>query len=219
MLAKAWRIYKIFETTPKIKKIVIKDLRLVVYIICMIMIDIIVLLVWHMVDTIRIKPRHVYETLSQPSQIIMPPSYTLKPIKRDNNLTDLSGLSTSSIIGSDETLNSNNNEPIIQNFSQTNLLKIVFECNSNYYEVWITILTMYKIILLMYGIYLAWIIRNINVPSMNDSKYLLLSTYTIIVAGLGSMTLMQVIIKDFFLCINKFLFSMRGLTDFHRIFS
>ena len=54
-------------------------------------------------------------------------------------------------------------------------------------------LTVYKIILLMYGIYLAWIIRNVNVPSMNDSKYLLLSTYTIIVASLGSMTLSQLL--------------------------
>jgi hypothetical protein len=34
---------------------------------------------------------------------------------------------------------------------------------------------------------------NINVPAMNDSKYLLLSTYTIIICGLGSMTLSQVI--------------------------
>jgi len=47
----------------------------------------------------------------------------------------------------------------------------------------------------MYGIYLAWITRNINVPAMNDSKYLLLSTYTIIICGLGSMTLVQ-LLKD-----------------------
>ena len=71
----------------------------------------------------------------------------------------------------------------------------MYECNSNYQEVWITTLTMYKIILLMYGIYLAWIIRNVNVPSMNDSKYLLLSTYAIIICGLGSMTLTQ-LLKD-----------------------
>lgn len=90
-------------------------------------------------------------------------------------------------------------QPIVQNYSQKNQLKLIFECNSSYNEVWVTILTMYKIVLLMYGIYLAWIIRNINVPSMNDSKYLLLSTYTIIVCGLGSMTLMQVCFFSSFL--------------------
>jgi hypothetical protein len=36
-------------------------------------------------------------------------------------------------------------------------------------------------------------IRNINVPSMNDSKYLFLSTYIIIVCGLGSMTLIHLL--------------------------
>lgn len=164
MLTKAWRIYKIFETTPKVKKVVIKDIRLIAYITCMIFIDILVLLIWQSADTVRLKARYVYEMQSQPSQIFF---------IQNNSLASNS---------------------IIKNYTQqTSQLKIVFECNSNFNEVWITVLTMYKIILLMYGIYLAWIIRNINVPSMNDSKYLLLSTYTIIICGLGSMTLMQVI--------------------------
>ena len=175
MLAKAWRIYKIFDTTPQIKKIVIKDLRLVVYIILMLFVDLIVLFVWQFLDPVRLKARYVYELQAQPSQIFMP---------NKNNVT-LKSVD-----------NLNDEQILIKNLShQTNQLKIVFECNSNLNEVWITILTMYKIILLMYGIYLAWIIRNINVPSMNDSKYLLLSTYTIIICGLGSMSLMQ-LLKD-----------------------
>jgi len=180
MLTKAWRIYKIFETTPKMKRVVIKDIRLVVYIGCMIMIDAVIVLVWYFVDTIRLKPRYVYETLSQPAQIVVPASYSNKfSFIPDTKTSNYSSFLDSSL-------------PIIHNSSHISQLKVVFECDSNYNEVWITILTMYKIILLMYGIYLAWIIRNINVPSMNDSKYLLLSTYTIIVCGLGSMTLMQV---------------------------
>ena len=74
-----------------------------------------------------------------------------------------------------------------------NSIKIVFECSSHYSDVWITIFVLDKIILVMYGIYLAWIIRNINVAPMNDSKYLFLSSYSIIVNGLGSMTLMQLL--------------------------
>lgn len=229
MLAKAWRIYKIFETTPKAKKIVIKDLRLVAYICGLIAFDALIVTAWYLVDTIKLKPRYVYEVQSQPTQVILPSSYFTKSteatssaalvdhsIRRNASSLDLFSSSSSSSLSSlyftsSSTSSSTTSDPIaevvdtlsgggggsislpiVQNYSQKNQLKLVFECNSNYNEVWITILTMYKIILLMYGIYLAWIIRNINVPSMNDSKYLLLSTYTIIVCGLGSMTLMQV---------------------------
>lgn len=175
MLAKAWRIYKIFDTSPQNKKIVIKDIRLVIYIILIMLVDLIILLVWQFSDPVRLRARYVYEATSQPTRLFV-------PIRQRKNVTD-SGLPDSEI-------------SLIKNLShQTNQLKLVFECNSNLNEVWITMLTMYKIILLMYGIYLAWIIRNINVPSMNDSKYLLLSTYTIIICGLGSMTLMQ-LLKD-----------------------
>ena len=79
MLAKAWRIYKIFETTPKMKKVVIKDLRLVIYIVCMVMIDVIILTIWQFVDTVKLKSRYVYESQSQSSsQIVLPPSFTSK---------------------------------------------------------------------------------------------------------------------------------------------
>lgn len=251
MLAKAWRIYKIFETTPKAKKIVIKDLRLVFYILCLIAFDALIVGLWQMFDTIKLKPRYVYELQSQPTQVILPSSYFTKSSAAalaNNNINNknggefmssssslladslaqgnlfLKGRNTSSsnqagfdmlssilttplnglvsgggVGGGDESdtlvgtvAGSLTSQPVVQNYSQKSQLKLVFECYSSYNEVWVTILTMYKIILLMYGIYLAWIIRNINVPSMNDSKYLLLSTYTIIVCGLGSMTLMQV---------------------------
>ena len=161
MLAKAWRIYRIFDTSPKLKKIVIKDLRLVVYIILMVLIDLAIVFIWLLVDTVKLKPRLILETNS----------VQLK----NNSLTE-----------SIKMLSSNHSHPIHN-------LKLVFECNSDYNEVWITVLTMYKLCLFMYGIYLSWITRNINVPSMNDSKYLLLSTYTILICGLGSMTLSQVI--------------------------
>lgn len=175
MLAKAWRIYKIFDTSPQNKKIVIKDMRLIIYIMLGMIIDLVILSVWNFSDSVRLKARYVYEITSQPTKLFLPNKLT-------KNLTD------SQI--------TNNEISSIKNLSyQANQLKIVFECNSNLNEVWITMLTMYKIILLMYGIYLAWIIRNINVPSMNDSKYLLLSTYTIIICGLGSLTLIQ-LLKD-----------------------
>lgn len=127
----------------------------------MVSLDLLVVFVWLLVDTIKLKPRLIIET--HPTKL------------KNNSFTD-------------------SFKTLAHNQTYSNHLKLVFECNSDYNEVWITILTLYKLCIFMYGIYLAWITRNINVPSMNDSKYLLLSTYTITICGLGSMTLSQVII-------------------------
>jgi len=184
MLGKAWRIYKIFDNSPKLKKIVIKDHRLVGYISIMCLVDVVFLVLWQIFDGVKIQARYVYETKHEISSVVVPFSYIQRASENFSEQMEPGSL-----------INSNNQIPIIQNFSQTNKLKLIYECDSNYQEVWMTALTMYKIILMMYGIYLAWIIRNVNVPSMNDSKYLLLSTYAIIVCGLGSMTLSE-LLKD-----------------------
>jgi gamma-aminobutyric acid type B receptor len=188
MLTKAWRIYKIVETSQRFQKIVLKDSRLVVYICCMLFVDFIIILAWQWIDPVELRSRYIYETEHKSTQVILPSSYLLANYS-------LTPLANSSQIELEPTLTSS---PIIQNLSQINKLKFVFECTSFYNEVWVTALVIYKCILIMYGIYLAWIIRNINVPSMNDSKYLLLSSYTIILCGLGSMTLIQVITLTFF---------------------
>jgi hypothetical protein len=246
MLAKAWRVYKIFETTPKMKRIVIKDIRLVAYIVCLVAVDCVVILLWQMFDTVKLKPRYVYETQFKSAQLFLPPSYSSVMAQRQQSQQQQQKQSLSSLLpppphflftNTNTIINNYMNTydvqnfsssmssfaevtaatvyniesvsvPIVKNSSHINQLRIVFECNSSYDEVWLTILTMYKIILLMYGIYLAWIIRNVNVPSMNDSKYLLLSTYTIIICGLGSMTLMQVnMLKCYNLC-DQILFAV-----------
>ena len=165
MLTKAWRIFKIFDTSPKMKKVVIKDYHLVAYIFMIAAVDLIVIFVWQFYDTIRVKMRYVYEGYQQSIS--------------DNDYADSSANNNTLDLATAAELKSYN-------------IKLLYECNSNLNEVWITVLTIYKLILMMYGIYLAWLIRNVTVPSMNDSKYLLLSTYTIIVSGLGSMTLIQV---------------------------
>lgn len=182
MLAKAWRIYKIFDNSPKMKKIVIKDYQLVIYIACMCLVDIVVLVLWQFLDGVEIKPRFIYETKKKASRVIMPFSYV--HYTRSHNLSDLLNRTLQAKIPAET--------PIVQNYTHTNNLRVIYECSSSFHEVWVTSLTMYKIILLMYGIYLAWLIRNVNVPSMNDSKYLLLSTYAVIICGLGSLTLTQV---------------------------
>lgn len=265
MLTKAWRVYKIFETSPKAKKVVIKDQRLFLYIFLIVLFDVVVVLLWQLFDRIELKPRYIYELkIIQPLQVILTSSAsaaaaaaaarsiklhpnstyfdtttsttTTRPLvysssssssglkeastnesmklaaaknsllinyfndleAQHSSSSSLSSLSSPIInddINYDESSSSSSSG--LQNITYTNEIKLLYECHSNFNEVWITILTMYKIILLMYGIYVAWLIRNINVPSMNDSKYLLLSTYSCIICGLGSMTLIQVCGKFF----------------------
>ena len=126
------------------KKIVIKDVRLIIYIACMVMFDLSVLTVWHFLDPVKLRARYVYETQTQPSQIILPSSFLSRyPTPAINTAHLFLENATSPVI---DEFTTDSSVPIVQNFSQTNQLKLLFECNSNYNEVWITILTMYKII-------------------------------------------------------------------------
>jgi gamma-aminobutyric acid type B receptor len=171
MLMKAWRIYKIFENSSKIKKVIIKDAQLFGYIALIVLFDIFVLIIWQIFDPIQLRTRHI---------VVSEPQITRVNIKNLNQTVyDYDAGSSSPII-------------VQQSLPYKNEIKLLYECGSNFNEVWISVMTIYKLVLFMYGVYLAWLIRNINVPSMNDSKYLLLSTYAIIIGGLGSMTLMQV---------------------------
>jgi hypothetical protein len=198
MLTKAWRIFKIFENTNKIKKVIIRDVHLVGCILCIVAFDVAVLAVWQAVDGVHIKPRHIIETHEEPTKITMVNRFSLVAqqaqqqrfyhLPSSNQTNRLFNGTVSSSTPPVDLLP----PVVVQNVGYKNEIKVLYECNSNFNEVWISVLTIYKIVLLMYGIYLAWLIRNINVPSMNDSKYLILSTYVIIVCGLGSMTLMQV---------------------------
>ena len=135
MLAKAWRIYKIFDNSPKMKKIVIKDYQLVIYIACMCLVDVVVLVLWQTLDGVEIKPRFVYETKKKASRVIMPFSYV--HYTKSHNLSDLLNRTVQAKVADEA--------PIVQNFTHTNNLKVIYECSSNFQEVWMTSLTMYKI--------------------------------------------------------------------------
>jgi hypothetical protein len=197
MLMKAWRIFKIFETTNKIKKVIIKDVHLVCYILCIVLFDLGILVFWQAADPIHIRPRHILEAQFEPTKISM--SNRLNLVAQSLSINDTTGF-----FPRDNTSGALQQQVIVQNVAYKNEIKILYECNSNFNEVWISLFTIYKIVMLMYGIYLAWLIRNINVPSMNDSKYLILSTYVIVVCGLGSMSLMQVGVLLFEMKLSRF---------------
>ena len=121
MLTKAWRIYRIFDTSPKMKKVVIKDCHLVAYIAIMCGVDICLLAFWTGFDMIELRPRYIYESLSTLAYVVVP----FSTVHAAANNSDLSN----------QTDNMLNQLPIVQNTTHTTKLQIIFECNSNLNEV------------------------------------------------------------------------------------
>ena len=45
-------------------------------------------------------------------------------------------------------------------------------------------LLVYKGILVLFGLFLAWETRNVTIPALNDSKYIGMSVYNVVVLGI-----------------------------------
>ncbi|EDV22406.1 expressed hypothetical protein [Trichoplax adhaerens] len=54
-------------------------------------------------------------------------------------------------------------------------------CICGHYTIWLGILYSYKFLLLIFGAFLAWETRNVSIPALNDSKYIGLSIYNVVV--------------------------------------
>ena len=48
----------------------------------------------------------------------------------------------------------------------------MYTCEVNNIAVWLGLLYSYKGILLLFGLFLAWETRNINIPALNDSQHI-----------------------------------------------
>jgi hypothetical protein len=49
---------------------------------------------------------------------------------------------------------------------------VQWRCTSTHIDVWRSILIAIKAILLLFGAFLAWQTRGVNIPALNDSKYI-----------------------------------------------
>ena len=54
-------------------------------------------------------------------------------------------------------------------------------CTCRHYPIWLGVLYGYKFLLLVFGAFLAWETRNVSIPALNDSKYIGLSIYNVVV--------------------------------------
>ncbi|XP_021704022.1 gamma-aminobutyric acid type B receptor subunit 2 [Aedes aegypti] len=56
-------------------------------------------------------------------------------------------------------------------------------CRSRHYESWLGTLYAYKGVLLIVGVYMAWQTRNVKIPALNDSQYIGISVYSVVITS------------------------------------
>ncbi|XP_071794700.1 gamma-aminobutyric acid type B receptor subunit 2-like [Asterias amurensis] len=67
----------------------------------------------------------------------------------------------------------------LANFEKRQLLYV--NCTSTNNTIWVAALLIYKTFVVMFGVFLVWATRNINVPGLNDSYYVGLSIYNTVI--------------------------------------
>ncbi|XP_072171308.1 gamma-aminobutyric acid type B receptor subunit 2-like [Diadema setosum] len=58
---------------------------------------------------------------------------------------------------------------------------IMEECTSQHQSKWLVALYAYKGLLLLFGVFLAWETRNVKIPALNDSHYIAVCVYNVVI--------------------------------------
>lgn len=66
----------------------------------------------------------------------------------------------------------------------TIIIPALYQCTCRYKTYFMAILFAYKGILLLFGLFLAWETRNVTIPALNDSKYIGMSVYNVVVLAI-----------------------------------
>lgn len=56
-------------------------------------------------------------------------------------------------------------------------------CRSHHTQSWLGALYAYKGLLLIVGVYMAWETRNVKIPALNDSQYIGVSVYSVVITS------------------------------------
>ncbi|ELU13609.1 hypothetical protein CAPTEDRAFT_204050 [Capitella teleta] len=77
----------------------------------------------------------------------------------------------------------------------TIFLPEISECYSPHMMWWGGTLCAYKGLMLVFGVYMAWETRNVQVPALNDSKYIGMNIYNVVLCSITAVSL-AVLLKD-----------------------
>ncbi|PFX34146.1 Gamma-aminobutyric acid type B receptor subunit 2 [Stylophora pistillata] len=64
------------------------------------------------------------------------------------------------------------------------IIPALFQCTCRYKTYFLGVLFSYKGILLLFGLFLAWETRNVTIPALNDSRYIGMSVYNVVVLSI-----------------------------------
>ncbi|XP_067655790.1 gamma-aminobutyric acid type B receptor subunit 2-like [Haliotis asinina] len=67
---------------------------------------------------------------------------------------------------------------VYEDYSVTPVLEY---CKSEFMEIWLGSIYAYKGLLLVFGCFLAWETRHVSIPALNDSKYIGMSVYNVVI--------------------------------------
>lgn len=65
----------------------------------------------------------------------------------------------------------------------THLYKQVEVCRSQHTQTWLGTLYIFKGLLLVVGVYMAWETRHVKIPALNDSQYIGVSVYSVVITS------------------------------------
>lgn len=66
-------------------------------------------------------------------------------------------------------------------------------CYSDHLNKWTYGLYVYKGLLLIFGLYMAWETRNVNIPALNDSRYIGMNVYNVVMMSVLVVTLSNIL--------------------------
>ncbi|XP_077991623.1 gamma-aminobutyric acid type B receptor subunit 1-like [Glandiceps talaboti] len=69
-------------------------------------------------------------------------------------------------------------------------------CMSKYINIWLGLMCGYKGIVLLFGVFLAWETRKVNIPQLNDSRYIGFAVYNVLVMSLTGVPTMMMLQAD-----------------------
>ncbi|XP_013415617.1 gamma-aminobutyric acid type B receptor subunit 2 [Lingula anatina] len=129
LFSKTWRVHAIF-TNVKLNRKVIKDYKLILIVLGLLVFDLIILITWQIVDPMQKQTKHL---------------------------------------------------PAVERGIDMEIIPQVDYCFSTHMTIWLSILYAYKGVLLIFGCFLAWETRHVSIPALNDSKYIGMSVYNVVV--------------------------------------
>lgn len=68
-------------------------------------------------------------------------------------------------------------------YSKSTILSQVEVCRSQHTSKWLGVLYIYKGLLLVVGVYMAWETRHVKISALNDSQYIGISVYSVVITS------------------------------------